>query len=103
MDDIESFDIITLPDELLSRVLCLFEASNCSESLSPIRYRTFSDKVFIITDNGINGILFEYLKKRKNNNNDIYEIACLFSKVNNIEQLYTSLCISVSRSFFWYC
>ncbi|EEJ6659080.1 AraC family transcriptional regulator, partial [Salmonella enterica subsp. enterica] len=25
MDDIESFDIITLPDELLSRVLCLFE------------------------------------------------------------------------------
>ncbi|EAU5906563.1 AraC family transcriptional regulator, partial [Salmonella enterica] len=22
MDDIESFDIITLPDELLSRVLC---------------------------------------------------------------------------------
>ncbi|EDM0535019.1 AraC family transcriptional regulator, partial [Salmonella enterica subsp. enterica serovar Typhi] len=34
-----------------------------------------------------------------NNNNDIYEIACLFSKVNNIEQLYTSLCISVSRSF----
>ncbi|EAQ4694239.1 AraC family transcriptional regulator, partial [Salmonella enterica] len=27
MDDIESFDIITLPDELLSRVLCLFEAS----------------------------------------------------------------------------
>ncbi|EEN8769328.1 AraC family transcriptional regulator, partial [Salmonella enterica] len=43
MDDIESFDIITLPDELLSRVLCLFEASNCSESLSPIRYRTFSD------------------------------------------------------------
>ncbi|EDK2487357.1 AraC family transcriptional regulator [Salmonella enterica subsp. enterica serovar Enteritidis] len=99
MDDIESFDIITLPDELLSRVLCLFEASNCSEGLSPIRYRTFSDKVFIITDNGINGILFEYLKKRKNNNNDIYEIACLFSKVNNIEQLYTSLCISVSRSF----
>ncbi|EAN8026549.1 AraC family transcriptional regulator, partial [Salmonella enterica] len=53
MDDIESFDIITLPDELLSRVLCLFEASNCSESLSPIRYRTFSDKVFIITDSGI--------------------------------------------------
>ncbi|WP_250277065.1 hypothetical protein [Salmonella enterica] len=65
MDDIESFDIITLPDELLSRVLCLFEASNCSESLSPIRYRTFSDKVFIITDSGINGILFEYLKREK--------------------------------------
>lgn len=85
MDDIELFDIIILLDELLSRVLCLFEVFNCLESLLLICYRIFSDKVFIIIDSGINGILFEYLKKRKNNNNDIYEIVCLFLKVNNIE------------------
>ncbi|HCA4490504.1 helix-turn-helix domain-containing protein [Escherichia coli] len=95
------YEIISLTDNKLQDVIKIFDlfysvrVNKCKMS------RGLYDKVFIIDGNYINRLLFDEVrfKVKEGDEQYIYELACLLSRVTNLQSLYNSLYVSASNFF----
>ncbi|EBV6641527.1 helix-turn-helix transcriptional regulator [Salmonella enterica subsp. enterica serovar Braenderup] len=99
--DDSPYEIISLTNDKLQNVIKIFDPFNSVGIDKGKIHRGLHDKVFIINDEGINRLLFDEIRFRieDDDNKYIYELACLLSRVTNLQSLYKSLYVSASNFF----
>ncbi|WP_225907332.1 helix-turn-helix transcriptional regulator [Salmonella enterica] len=97
--DGEAYMVHSLQADTVRSLTNILEPSVNSVSVNVSNVRKLSDKIHIVSGEGINQVLFQGIKENKNASAEIYKIACLISKSANPEKIYWSLCLSASQFF----
>ncbi|HAM3275002.1 TPA: helix-turn-helix transcriptional regulator, partial [Escherichia coli] len=95
------YHLFTISEEIMSKILIIFENMNIRKKLTnPSSIRTLEDKVYIIESNDYD---YTHINEKSLLKEDemslICKLAYLLSKIKKRDELYYSMCVSVSKSF----
>ncbi|ELG03286.1 helix-turn-helix transcriptional regulator [Escherichia coli] len=98
-DESEPYEIHTLNNDTLSMLVKILEPVMTFPSEINSENISINRKIFTLDGTDYNKLMFKVVQKTKDNNTNIYGVACLLTQVKQTSEMYSSLCVSASRYF----